>query len=116
MAQPTQYMWSRLAQNVSVDQGNAGDVGVEQFTGVTLVCKLTTLTGGTTPSVTFAIDVKLSDGTYVQIAAGTTLTATGNSIISLGPGMANNHVSGKVIRVRWTVVPARSEEHTSELQ
>jgi hypothetical protein len=111
MAQPTVYAWSRLGLDVKTDQGNAGDIRIEAFTGVTLIGKLTVLSGGTTPSVAYAIDYKLSDGTYVQAGTSAAFTAISTAVanyalISIGPGLLLPHVSGVIIRVRWTVVGA----------
>lgn len=109
MAMSSAYAWYRPALSVAVDGGNAGDIDIRAFTGVTFIAKLTALTGGTTPTVTFVLDYKLFDGSYVQVAAGAALSVisstpnTGISVVSLGPGLSAPAVSGVIVRPRWVV-------------
>ena len=109
MAVPATFGWQRLALSVAVDGGNSGDINVSGFTGVTVIARLTALTGGAAPTVQFFLDYKLPDGTYVQTGQGASLSAasvsisTGNTFFSIGPGMTIPQVSGVNIRIRWVV-------------
>jgi hypothetical protein len=102
------YAWSRTGVDCKVD-GDAGDVDVSEFTGISIDCAVTALSGGTAPGITFAIDRKNPDGTYFQLIVGTNQTGIAGlfpSKFSLGPGMATPGIVGKIIRVRWVVTGA----------
>lgn len=106
MPSPTVYAWTKPALDVKTDQGNAGDIDVRDLTGIAIDCVLTSMTGGTTPSVQFIVDRKNIDGTYTQIVAGVALTAAGTTSFSIGPGLTTATITGVIIRIRWTVVGA----------
>ncbi|GAC1387974.1 MAG: hypothetical protein NVSMB31_01190 [Vulcanimicrobiaceae bacterium] len=85
------------AATVITANGNGPDVNVGSFREIDVEIEVTAISG-TSPSVTFAVDVKdATSGQYTQTAIGAAITAVGNQIIALTSGF------GDTVRVRYIV-------------
>ncbi len=85
---------------------SSADLAVDRLSELAIDLNLTTLTGGTTPSIQLLVDRKGADGIYYQIDNPTALSAVGALSRSLGAGTANPVVFGNLLRVRTTILGA----------
>jgi hypothetical protein len=79
-------------------------ISVGTFREFLVLVNVTTVSG-TTPSLAFFVDTSSDGGTtWMQIASGSAITATGFQLIPLGAGSSATPVLfGDTIRLRWTI-------------
>ena len=94
--------------NTSGNQsGLAGsDLYVDTYSVLAVDLNLTSLTGGTSPTVNVVTKRKGADGIYYTIDTPTALTAAGAISRSIGVGAAQNVWPGEVIQVSVVVTGA----------
>lgn len=104
----TQIITSIVGQNVQPASGNTPDIDVQEFINLAVEIRLATLTGGTTPGITFSVQRKDANGNYVILFSFTAVTAVG--VVAgqkdIGPGLEINKIPGKVIRISWVTTGA----------
>lgn len=80
----------------------AADLPTGTFSEIAVDVNLSALTG-TAPTFQVFVDRKGADGVYYQIFQGTSLTAAGTTMTSIGMGAATNHSCGLFLRLRIVV-------------
>lgn len=94
------YAFADIGRAIS-GPGNTPDINVAEFSGITVDCTLSSLVG-TLPTVTFILERRAVDGTYMPIDAGITLSVISTwAQFSVGRGLSKAVVPGPIIRVRW---------------
>ena len=81
----------------------SSDLYVDTFCELAIDFNLTSITGGTSPTVNVITKRKGADGVYYTIDTPTALTAAGSLSRSLGRGCAQNVSFGEVIQVSVVV-------------
>lgn len=98
-------LWSQQSTAVA-GSGNSGQIGAFNVASIRFDANVTALTGGASPSVTFAVDILGADGIWYQVWQGTAITTPGTQSQSIGPGLQTNQLVPDSIRVRWTFAGA----------
>lgn len=87
---------------VTTTTGNTGAITCDGAELVAIDIGITAITG-TGPSITFTVERLDANGTYRVIHTTAALSATGSTVISIGPGCTVTHVLTSKLRVNWTV-------------
>lgn len=82
--------------------GNTDDFDISEVSTGFLAASVGTPTG-TSPNITFSLQIKDVMGNYYQAVALTALTAAGTQSASVGPGTTNQVVLTNLARIRWVV-------------
>lgn len=100
------YLWKRGQSEPAATGSGVSDVfSTRNVRAAALDITVAAITGGTTPSITFAVDRLGGDDIWYQVYATAALTAVGAVSASLGLGhatAANDIVFTESARVRWT--------------
>jgi hypothetical protein len=103
------YISNSAALSVAAASGTVGEYGVDDFQNILVVTQLSSLTGGTAPTVQFILDWKDAVGVYRPLITHAALSATGTKTAALGPGSAASTgidllwaaPFGPIVRLRW---------------
>lgn len=109
------YQWRRgQGEAAATGSGNSGAFSTRNVRSAALDINIRTITGGTTPNITFFVDRLGGDEAWYQVYATAALTATGVTSVSFSednPTAAQAFVLTDQARVRWVFgggVPATS--------
>lgn len=98
------------AVDVHTTGGATPDIKVVNVNKIAVDINLKTLTGGTSPTVTFNIQRKDANGNYQTLLSSAAVNAVGQvAPISVGPGVAEvankkaSDLIGNTVRISWTV-------------
>lgn len=116
--QLTAGLLSANGQNVAAN-GQTADIDVSGVHELAVGVVLATLTGGAAPTVTFVLERKNPvDGGYDVLWTSAALNAAAaRAATSVGPGCAQAHSVGQLVRLRWTTTgaPTGATAHLSVL-
>lgn len=95
----TQPLFTSPLLNVGAS-GNTPDIDCKLFERIAVDLRMATITG-TTPSVTFTVQRKDSNGNYQTLFSFTAITAVGSATKDIGPGCEVAKIPGNIIRISW---------------
>lgn len=100
------YLWKRGQSEAAATGSGVSDAfSTRNVRAAALDITVKTITGGTTPDITFAVDRYAGNDAWYQVYATAAITAPGATTVSLGLGhvtAANDIVFSDLARVRWT--------------
>lgn len=99
------YLWKRGPMPAATASGVSDAFSTRNVHSVALDLAVRVFTGGTTPSIAFAVDRLGGDDVWYEVYTTAAITAVGVTSVSLGLGhatAANNVVFTESARVRWT--------------
>lgn len=81
---------------------DAGDLDVSKYRRIAVDINITAVSG-TSPTIQFFIDRKDANGIYYNIWSSSSINATGQTSVSIGPFTAISQSLGSVVKLRWTI-------------
>jgi hypothetical protein len=87
--------------SASTASGDSGSLDTTWLNSLRLDYNVTAFTNGTTPSITFTVEVLGANGLWYAAYTTAAITATGAGTRSIGPGLDTPGMLTAAARVRW---------------
>lgn len=100
MTSVSQPLFSRSV-TLTENPGSTGTIDTVRTLYAALDINLAAITGGTSPTVTFSLSRRGTNGLWYPVWTGSALTAPGTTSINLGPDTATPAVFTDACRIDW---------------
>lgn len=83
--------------------GNSGALDIQDGAGTIDLGYNVSAFAGTTPSITFGVDMMGPDGVWYNVYTSSAITVAGNALVTIGKLAASVTALGTTIRVTWAI-------------
>jgi hypothetical protein len=91
-----------LASAAHTVSGDAGDLDVSKYRRIAVDINITAVSG-TSPTIQFFVDRKDANGIYYNLWTDSSVNATGQRSVTIGPFATITQSLGSTVKLRWTI-------------